>query len=350
MLTELVIHDNPLTNQCSHMPQMLQMLLADQLGIHVQRKKDRPIPKPVIDIPQKPGRRVSTAVERVPKCSIDEILALESGQSLFERDKPHDDRRRHSLEEPLQQPTQGARPRHSTKDRLPPIRQSHHMTGGEDIEEPPPGGMEEETAGDAFFMTQFLMDEPEGKTTSKDEVVTERSTGEDGKGMKKKKRKIPEEVKDVDDRYKGYELLLDIDESALDPDIPIPKDLHGNVRALRYMLEHPLVYRENTIHLERRQKPFEPYRRRGQMLGPKRKMRPEQIEDVLSTLRNRTCVIEAPLKDVLTHPKKYRKDFGNANQLLSEVRTQYIYLFRPFHINDVYYIITEIKNYQINKN
>ena len=100
---------------------------------------------------------MSTAVERVPKCSIDEILALESGQSLFERDKPHDDRRRHSLEEPLQQPTQGARPRHSTKDRLPPIRQSHHMTGGEDIEEPPPGGMEEETAGDAFFMTQFLV-------------------------------------------------------------------------------------------------------------------------------------------------------------------------------------------------
>ena len=89
---------------------------------------------------------------------------------------------------------------------------------------------------------------------------------------------------------------------------------------------------------------------RGQMLGPKRKMRPEQIEDVLSTLRNRTCVIEAPLKDVLTHPKKYRKDFGNANQLLSEVRTQYIYLFRPFHINDVYYIIPEIKNYQININ
>ena len=79
---------------------------------------------------------------------------------------------------------------------------------------------------DAIISQMILspqMDEPEGKTTSKDEVVTERSTGEDGKGMKKKKRKIPEEVKDVDDRYKGYELLLDIDESALDPDIPIPK-------------------------------------------------------------------------------------------------------------------------------
>ena len=38
-------------------------------------------------------------------------------------------------------------------------------------------------------------------------------------------------------------------------------DLHGNVRALRYMLDHPLVFRDNTIHLEKRQKPFEPYRR-----------------------------------------------------------------------------------------
>ena len=38
-------------------------------------------------------------------------------------------------------------------------------------------------------------------------------------------------------------------------------DLHGNVRALRYMLDHPLVFRDNTIHLEKRQKPFQPYRK-----------------------------------------------------------------------------------------
>ena len=83
------------------------------------------------------------------------------------------------------------------------------------------------------------------------------------------------------------------------------------------------------------------------MLGPKRKMRPEQIEDVLSTLRNRTCVIEAPLKDVLTHPKKYRKDFGNAGQLLSEVRTRSIHLFCPFHVNGVNYVMPEIKKIYI---
>lgn len=70
------------------------------------------------------------------------------------------------------------------------------------------------------------MDEPEGKT--KEDVAMDMTNAPqedqgESKKQRKKKKKQEKETKDVDDRYKGYELLLDIDESSLEPDIPIPK-------------------------------------------------------------------------------------------------------------------------------
>ena len=38
-----------------------------------------------------------------------------------------------------------------------------------------------------------------------------------------KKKRLRKEKKNAEGKYKGYELLLNIDESALDTDIPIPK-------------------------------------------------------------------------------------------------------------------------------
>jgi len=46
----------------------------------------------------------------------------------------------------------------------------------------------------------------------------------------------------VETKYKGYEDLFDVD--AEDPDIVIPKDLQGSVRALKYALAHPLIFSE----------------------------------------------------------------------------------------------------------
>ena len=57
----------------------------------------------------------------------------------------------------------------------------------------------------------------------------------------------------METKYKGYEELLDVDEE--DPDIGVPKDLQGSVRALNYALAHPLIFSEpHGTYKERRVK------------------------------------------------------------------------------------------------
>ena len=57
----------------------------------------------------------------------------------------------------------------------------------------------------------------------------------------------------METKYKGYEDLLDVDED--DPDIVIPHDVQGSVRALKYALMHPLIFSEpHGTYKERRVK------------------------------------------------------------------------------------------------
>ena len=36
-------------------------------------------------------------------------------------------------------------------------------------------------------------------------------------------------------------------------------DVQGNVRALKYTLDHPLVFRDHEVRLDKQQKPYEPF-------------------------------------------------------------------------------------------
>lgn len=57
----------------------------------------------------------------------------------------------------------------------------------------------------------------------------------------------------METKYKGYEDLLDVDED--DPDIVVPHDVQGSVRALKYALTHPLIFSEpHGTYKERRVK------------------------------------------------------------------------------------------------
>lgn len=70
---------------------------------------------------------------------------------------------------------------------------------------------------------------------------------------KKKPKKERERPFSVETKYKGYEELLDVDTE--DPDIVVPKDLQGSVRALNYALAHPLIFSEpHGTYKERRVK------------------------------------------------------------------------------------------------
>ena len=71
--------------------------------------------------------------------------------------------------------------------------------------------------------------------------------------QKSKKTKENERPFSVETKYKGYEELLDVDED--DPDILIPRDVQGSVRALNYALAHPLIFSESHgTYKERRLK------------------------------------------------------------------------------------------------
>ena len=59
--------------------------------------------------------------------------------------------------------------------------------------------------------------------------------------------------KEVPRKYKGYEELLNIDENYHD-DVQLPKDIHGNVRALQYTLDHPLIFTDQSTRPRPRKK------------------------------------------------------------------------------------------------
>ena len=51
------------------------------MHIFVYRKYQNPQPKPHIEIPLKPERKVVSKILPVPRCNVDELLALESPKS-----------------------------------------------------------------------------------------------------------------------------------------------------------------------------------------------------------------------------------------------------------------------------
>ena len=59
MLSELVIHDNPLTTENSGDPPLLKQFLQERLGIRIQRKRSSAFVKPGVEIHAKPEQKVS---------------------------------------------------------------------------------------------------------------------------------------------------------------------------------------------------------------------------------------------------------------------------------------------------
>ncbi len=53
-------------------------------------------------------------------------------------------------------------------------------------------------------------------------------------------------------KYKGYEDILDVDEQYPE-DIELPKTVHGNVTALKYALDHPLTFTEQSARFRNNQ-------------------------------------------------------------------------------------------------
>ncbi|XP_046584130.1 X-ray radiation resistance-associated protein 1-like [Haliotis rubra] len=292
MLVELVLHNNPLTTNHSGNPPLLKRFLHDRLGIKLVRKEEPSLVKPHVEVHSHKHRTVSGSVPKVPKPSIEDRLMLEAPP------KPA-----------LQQPEQGERTLSGLDQQkpLPPISSRVPKEGPQ----PSPrfdAWTEDKTDTtkneDAFFMTQ-VEDQEEEQKTAPEEETEKRPRRKSGK---------------TTDRYRGYEELLDIDSDEEEGDIP--KDIQGNVRALKYALTHQLVYRDPTIHLDKVKRPVQEYRR-VPVPPAKPKTRTEKVDEVLENLRTRTTVDEASLVDVLGHQKQYRKQFPEAQSLLHQIQRRY---------------------------
>ncbi|XP_033759734.1 X-ray radiation resistance-associated protein 1-like [Pecten maximus] len=329
MLMELIIHSNPLTTTKSGDPPLLSRFLHDRLGIKLIRKKqsDNSFIKPKVEITQKKSRKVTTIVPKIPKIPLEERLMLEAPKPP-PGPKPDQTRTGHSQvvnaldlhNKPLS-PIPGtpdySRPfsagtekkSEGTKEDVNETKNAWEDESHPVVEE---GVVEEERGGSAFFMTQ--VDEQEGETSKKETTKKE-------KKEKKQKKKHKEKTKEkAEDRYKGYEILLDCED---DPEFVAPKDMQGNVRALKYALNHELVYRDSAAHLDRVTRHIEPYKKWTLPELTPRRTKQEEISETLDFVRTRPTVEESNLGEVLKTRRKPPSDLADAQKLLGEIQRRY---------------------------
>ncbi|XP_046374524.2 X-ray radiation resistance-associated protein 1-like [Haliotis rufescens] len=292
MLVELVIHSNPLTTNHSGNPPLLKRFLQDRLGIKLVRKEQPSIVKPHLEVHTRKHRTVSGTVPKVPKPSIEDRLMLEAPPQQAPQHPGQGERTLSGLD--LQKPLPPISPRVSKECPQPSPR----------VDAWTEDKMATTSSEDAFFMTQ-VDDQEEEKNAASEEKTEKRERRKSGK---------------ISDRYCGYEELLDVDSDEEDGEIP--KDIQGNVRALKYALTHQLVYRDPSVHLDKVTRPVPEYRR-VPVPPPKPKTQAEKVDEVLENLRTRSTVDEASLVDVLSHKKQYKKQFPEAQSLLQQIQRRY---------------------------
>ncbi|XP_052782406.1 X-ray radiation resistance-associated protein 1-like isoform X2 [Mya arenaria] len=310
MLVELIIHDNPLTTENSGDPPLLQRFLGDRLGIRIKRKKEAEIVKPPVEVKMRRSRHVNSVVPKIPKIPVDQLLMLEAPKPPTEP-KPEKSRTSATIDhqKPLPPipgtPTEGQRSRSRVKNEGQRSEAQTEMREGDKVQTEEKGQGKQD--GDAFFMTQ--VDDQEAEKADKTEAL---------QPTRRRKKKV--EDSNQSNKYKGYEILLDCDEDG--SYIP-PKDMHGNIKALKYALGHELVYRDPAACLDRISKPVEPYRK-AEMKSSPRVTQGDRKAQMLREMCERVTTEEAPLDEVLEGENRgLHKKFPEADRLLSEIQRRY---------------------------
>ncbi|XP_033637253.1 X-ray radiation resistance-associated protein 1-like [Asterias rubens] len=344
MLKELIIHDNPLTTNSSGDPPLLKRYLRDRLGINMIRKKPDKQPKPVIQVPTKPHRKVAEVVPPIPKKPLQ--LMLESAPAARAALPP-------STMQPTPPRTIGTS-QHPVSEPLPPIpgtpvdrpktdplhNRRRHEEGPEEekmsrtkswteenFKRPtPPGDLKEaaQQADEPVFLTQ--VDDQTEEPIGTDQVPPSSDDAPAKQKQTKKERRKKERVDSaaysisVPDKFKGYEIFYDAPD---DPDFePVVTDIQGNLRSLRLALKQSTLY-QNAVDLERPQKPFEPYQRSTLQPRPPHKNKAEKLEDILETMKKRLVIDEINLGKILEDKTKLKKEYPEVVKLLQEIQTKY---------------------------
>ncbi|BFZ00960.1 hypothetical protein BsWGS_03999 [Bradybaena similaris] len=328
-LEEVDIAGNPLTMESAGDPPLLKKFLQEKLGIRLNRMKSQVSPnsaaKGRAEIRPK-YMKITEIVPRIPKISVEEKMMLqlpppathkqvEFNSSSHLRDTSAASSKKSVLpsiastgcDEVIEAETEMGKTQEGEE----------NLMFTEDSKE---GGVLPEQEGfDPFFMTQVNdadQDNPTNMTSTslyKENHQLEKIT-QSNSSMNKL-------TSDTSDKYKGYELLLDIEELENEPELPPAKDIQANVRALRYTLDHLLVY--PTVEPNKGQKMVQEYKRVP--VPPKwpHQTYQQKVDQALTNLKTRSTVEEENVAAVLRDKGKLRKQFPEAEHLLGRVQRRY---------------------------
>ncbi|XP_053504878.1 X-ray radiation resistance-associated protein 1 isoform X3 [Ictalurus furcatus] len=307
LLSELVIHSNPLTTQRSGDLPMLNWILQDRLGIKMRHKKSADIVKPHLLLSVNPKRKVETKLPKVPKVSLltaalcaSEIPSTDRGTKQNNRLQPSDFK--------------------STDIFLPSASQTNteemekeNVATGSSVSEP----LEKENSElhsesqlkEEFFVTEIIdLLEPEYQDR------TEQTADITHLGRN--------DAKQYPEKLLGYEALLD---DVMDLDMPKPAGIQQTVRVLEYTLKNLLVYRDSKANLNRLQRPYkeQPKRTRNLLPAKPQKTKGEKVKEILTEMKEMKTISEVPLEKVLRGKDIYRNEYEKALILLKDLKSKY---------------------------
>ncbi|XP_030055856.1 X-ray radiation resistance-associated protein 1 [Microcaecilia unicolor] len=308
VLSELVIHGNPLVTLKSGDPPLLTSFLQDQLRIKLIRRKSLEKERLHIAIPVKAHRKVETYIPKVPK----RPLMLEAPQHCYQdflsgRSKLIGFGKESQLLAGHFSPVISVwkQQREETSENI-QVSNSHHKARDKKTQDFLLDPVAEEGNVESVFMTQVgdLPDVP-------------------CKPQRKKSKKLKKQSKEemIPEKYRGYEELLD---AKVDPDFTEPEGILGNVRALEQALKHLCVYRDPKAKLHCIQKPYIPKEKKLRLpAAPPRKSKAEVLDEILTNMKNAQHFTDIPLAPLLKKKKAPRKEHGEALTLLKEVQVEY---------------------------
>lgn len=354
MLQEINLIGNPIVATYKGEPPLINRYLTQRLGITVKRFAIPFKEKGVIDngeivqATDKPPihRTVKEVVPPMKRRPID-FMAIEYPgvfDPLPSRDATpnYGDRAKAAMEEGVILPPNNLPPEMrpiSTQQPLPPIREESKVrpkSGPEDYQhmrKAPPELNRFSTEDVLLTNTNDKTDKHGAKPVNDDnEPFFLTQINEDGEKEFVDMSEEPVEVADmkpkryikkVPRRLKPFQLLYQTDEDEDKYSITLPKDVHSNVKALKYALKHPLTVSEGSVkHEQALMQLYQPdkYRRAAR---PKivRKTKTELFYDTLSDLRNRVGYIETNLEKVLAESNM--KKVNDVAVLVSEIQEKY---------------------------
>jgi len=277
-LKQINLNDNPLVNTKVGEPPLLSYYLSKRCGIEVKRSKV-PMNKYYVKINDNQKRKVSEIVPKIPKQPVD-VLIKAFRESL-----------------PSTSPTEDKDKTDKTDNTNQQIPQ------------------DEELQGEPVFLTQL----------NEDEVKSRPQTQQENIDYQSKISVVEEEPRLTDDRFIGYEILLN---TKPDEDFIEPVGIQNNVKVLKKMLDREQICLEATAVLDR-VKPV--YQSKKSVTREKTKIsrypkihptKKQQLDVALDSMKNKNkAMVTIELTKALKSEEIYKKE---AEQLLKSVQERYV--------------------------